>query len=294
MNAQPPVCVWQVGAELGEGPVWLADERAVYFVDIKRRSVHRLCTETGWKTTWQAPAEPGFLLPTSDGSFVCGLPDGLYAFDPRDGRFVKRVDVEPQLVRNRLNDGFVDTSGYLWFGTMDDAEREASGTLYRLSDDGEIRVQDAAYVITNGPVTSPDNRTLYHTDTLAKTIYRFDWGEHGELSRKRIFAVVSGSGYPDGMAVDADGFVWVALFGGGRIERYSPDGQLAGHVSFPCPNVTKLAFGGDDLRTAYVTTARKGMSAQERAGQPLAGSLFSFRVPTPGLPQMTCTQGWSR
>jgi sugar lactone lactonase YvrE len=118
--------------------------------------------------------------------------------------------------------------------------------------------------------------------------------EEGTLSRKRTFAAISGDGYPDGMAVDADGFVWIALFGGWRIERYSPDGKLVEQVRFPCANVTKLAFGGDDLRTVYVSTAWKGLSSEARRQQPLAGGLFSFRSPTRGQPQARCTMGFSQ
>jgi sugar lactone lactonase YvrE len=108
------------------------------------------------------------------------------------------------------------------------------------------------------------------------------------LSGKRIFTTISGSGYPDGLTVDADGYVWIALFGGGRIERFSADGSLVGQVVFPCSNVTKLAFGGDDLQTVYATTARKGLDAAVLAREPLAGGLFSFRAPVPGLPQARC------
>ncbi|QCP54288.1 SMP-30/gluconolactonase/LRE family protein [Trinickia violacea] len=294
MIIQPPICVWQVEAELGEGPVWQAKERAVYFVDIKHRHVHRLSVDTGKKITWQAPSEPGFVFPLSGSAFVCGLRDGLYRLDTQDGQFAKVVDVEAELPGNRLNDGLVDLDGRLWFGSMDDSEEQPTGALYRLEENGEVTIRDSGYVITNGPAMSPDQRTLYHADTLEKTLYAFDVDERGDLSCRRVFATVSGSGYPDGMAVDADGFVWVARFGGGRIERYAPDGTLAGQVSFPCPNITKLAFGGDDLRTAYVTTARKGMSPEALRQAPLAGGLFAFRTEVSGQPQAQCTSGLTR
>ncbi|TAL98689.1 MAG: SMP-30/gluconolactonase/LRE family protein [Paraburkholderia sp.] len=291
MNTQSPICVWQVGAELGEGPVWQPNERAVYFVDIKGRYLHRLSVETGEKVTWQAPSEPGFVLPLADDAFICGLRDGLYRFDSEDGKFSKMVSVEAHLAGNRLNDGFVDFDGHLWFGSMDDSEKRPTGALYRLEDSGKVTTRDAGYVITNGPATSPDNRTLYHTDTLKKVLYAFDVNERGELSHRRVFIAISGTGYPDGMAVDADGFIWVALFGGGRVERYAPDGRLVDQVYFPCSNITKLAFGGDDLCTAYVTTARKGLSPEEIRQQPLAGGLFSFRTDTPGKSQVRCVRG---
>lgn len=289
-----PVCVWPVGAELAEGPLWQAAENAVYFVDIKGRRIHRLSAATGERQTWQAPDQPGFIAPLGDRLFVCGLPGGLYRFDATTGQFGKLVDVEPHLPGNRLNDGFVDARGRLWFGSMDDAEQAPSGTLYRVNETGAAIAQDDDYVITNGPAMSPDGRTLYHNDTMRRVVYAFDVAQDGTLSGKRIFAAISGDGHPDGMAVDAEGFLWVALFGGWRIERYSPAGELVDQVPLPCANVTKLAFGGDDLQTVYVSTAWKGLTAIERQHQPQAGGLFTFRAPAPGQPQARCTVGFSR
>jgi sugar lactone lactonase YvrE len=277
-------CVWPLGAELGEGPVWVADENAVYFVDIKAPAIHRFEPETGGQTTWPAPAQVGFLVPAAGGDFICGLRDGLYRFAPADGRFTPLCLVEADRPDNRINDGFVDPAGRLWFGTMDDAEATIAGTLYRWSGEGEPDAIDAGYAITNGPAISPDGKTLYHTDSAAKTIYAFDLAADSALSRKRVFANTTDA-HPDGMAVDAEGCLWVALFGGWRIERYSPDGAVIGAVRFPCANITKLAFGGPDLRTAYATTAKLHLSAEARAQQPLAGGLFRFTVDTPGLPQ---------
>ncbi|ABE37210.1 SMP-30/Gluconolaconase/LRE-like region family protein [Paraburkholderia xenovorans LB400] len=294
MKIHPPVCVWPVHAELGEGPLWQAGENAVYFVDIKGRQIHRLTVTTGQTQTWKAPGQPGFIAPLAGHGFVCGLPGGLYRFDAGSGQFSKLKDVEVHLPGNRLNDGFVDASGHLWFGSMDDGEEQPSGTLYRVNHAGEAVAQDDGYVITNGPASSPDARTLYHGDTMRRVVYAFDLGEDGTLSRKRIFAAISGDGYPDGMAVDADGFLWVALFGGWRIERFSPDGKRVEQVPFPCANVTKLAFGGDDLQTVYASTAWKGLSPVARQQQPDAGGLFSFRSPVPGQPQARCKWGFAQ
>jgi sugar lactone lactonase YvrE len=290
MSASPPSvlaqaeAVWTVGAELGEGPVWVAEDRAVYFVDIKAPRIHRLEPETGAQASWPAPAPVGFIVPVRSGGFVCGLQGGLHRFDPADGGFERLCSVEPDRPGNRVNDGFVDPAGRLWFGTMDDAEREAVGALYCWDSRGRPAQRDAGYGVTNGPAVSPDGRTLYHADSPKQTIYAFDLAADGGLSSKRMF-VRTKDGYPDGMAVDAEGCLWTALFAGGRIERYSPDGRLIGQVPFPCANVTKLAFGSDDLRTVYATTARLHLSPQERERQPQAGHLFRFRVETPGLPQ---------
>lgn len=289
-----PECIWPLGAELGEGPIWSTADRAVYFVDIKRKQVHRYATETHETMTWPAPSEPCFIVPASDGGFVCGLRKGLYRFDPRTGAFDKLKEVERDQPINRLNDGFVDSQGYLWFGSMDDEEDAPTGVLYRVSDSGEIERRDEGYVIPNGPAVSPDRRTLYHTDTLGRTIYAFDLDERGALSNKRVFINVQGTAHPDGMAVDAQGCLWVSLFGGGCIERYSNEGKQIDTVAFPCSNITKLVFGGDDLRTAYVTTALKGLSEAKRERETLGGGLFAFRSPVPGLPQNVMMRGLER
>ncbi|WP_233873219.1 SMP-30/gluconolactonase/LRE family protein [Paraburkholderia adhaesiva] len=289
MNSTTPVCVWPVEAVLGEGPVWRASEGAVYFVDIKQHKLHRLSTATGETRTWSAPAQIGFVAPYSDDTFVCGVQGGLYRFAPSTGQFELLKRIESELPGNRLNDGYADARGRLWFGSMDDAEVDPSGSLYMVGENGEVVVRDSGYVITNGPAMSPDGRTLYHGDTMERVVYAFDVASDGTLSGQRTFAAISGTGYPDGMAVDSEGFVWIALFGGARIERYSPAGALVEQIAFPCSNVTKLAFGGDDLRTVYATTARKGLSQEQLSEQPLAGGLFSFRSPVPGQAQAACT-----
>lgn len=291
MNRVTPQCIWPVGAQLGEGPIWQAAERAVYFVDIKGHEIHRLSVDSGRRDSWSTPEQPGFLVPVDNDRFVCGLRDGLYLFEPSrpaNQQFASLVKVEPHLPGNRLNDGYVDTQGRLWFGSMDDAELEPSGALYRLASDGGLVSQDAGYVITNGPAMSPDGRTIYHTDTLLRCIHEFDVGDDGNLARKRTFLRLGDDGYPDGMAVDSAGCLWVAFFGGWRIDRFSPRGEYLDSVRFPCANITKLAFGGDDLRTVFVTTATKGLSPDDHQRQPLAGGLFTFRSPVSGLPQNRC------
>ncbi|AOJ68836.1 MULTISPECIES: SMP-30/gluconolactonase/LRE family protein [Burkholderia] len=292
MKTTAPICIWDVAAELGEGPIWSDAERSVYFVDIKSQRVHRLNVDSRQASSWAAPAQPGFLAPLADGGLASGLEDGIYRFDTITGAFLKIIDVESNIPGNRLNDGYVDRRGRLWFGSMDDSERQARGTLYRVQPNGRPIACDTGYVITNGPAVSPDGRVMYHADTLNRVIYAFDVDEEGMLARKRRFVSISGGGYPDGMAVDANGFVWVALFGGARIERFSPDGALTDQIHFPCDNVTKLVFGGDDLRTVYVTTARKGLSNTALQRQPHAGGLFEFRADVPGQPQAFCTEGF--
>jgi D-xylonolactonase len=279
-----PTCLWEVGATLGEGVLYDAARRHVWFVDIKGRRLHRCDEAGGNRMSWDAPGQVSFVVPASDGGFIVSLEDGLYRFVEEGGEFVPFAKVEADVPGNRFNDGHVDHDGALWFGSMDDSEEAPTGALYRF-DGSAVRRMDDGYIITNGPAVSPDGRTLYHTDTLDKRIYAFDRAADGSISNKRTFVEIVDGGYPDGMAVDAEGNLWVCTFGGWRIDRFDASGTKVGEVRFPCSNITKLAFGGDDLRTVYATTARKGLSPEELAAQPLAGGLFTFRVETPGLPQ---------
>jgi sugar lactone lactonase YvrE len=283
MSERIPACLWDARATLGEGVLWDAAFNRVWFVDIKGRHIHRCDEDGGNRRSWLAPSQVGFIVPVQGGGYVCGLEDGLHRFDPTSGAFTLLHQVEADVPGNRFNDGHVDAAGRLWFGSMDDGEEDASGALYRY--DGAVASVDSGYVITNGPASNVDGRTLYHTDTLEKRIYAFDLAADGSLHNKRLFVTLDGGGHPDGMAVDADGTLWVAVFSGWRIDRYAPDGKKIGDVRFPCANITKLAFGGADLCTVYATTARKGLSDAALAAQPLAGGLFTFRVATPGLPQ---------
>ena len=283
-------CVWALAANLGEGPIWSARERAVWFVDIKGRHVHRYDEATRATRSWRAPEDVGFIVAASGGRLICGLKSGLYQFDPYDGSFHLLRLVDAEHPRNRLNDAHVDAAGRLWFGTMDDDEASPNGALYCL-DGRRLHRCDDDYVITNGPATSPDGRTLYHIDTLKRVIYAFALAADGSLSKRRVFARLGDTdGYPDGPVVDAAGCIWVGLFGGWGVNRYSPAGELLSKLSLPVANCTKVAFGGDDLQTLYITTAWKGLAPEQRAQQPLAGGLFAARVDTPGLPANLCAR----
>jgi sugar lactone lactonase YvrE len=277
-------CVWALGALLGEGPIWTPADRSVWFVDIKQKRVHRYTPATGEQRSWDAPAEPGFLVPIAGGGFVAGLKTGLHRFDPARSTFTLLTTVEPPELGNRLNDGYADACGRLWFGSMHDPEREQTGALYRYAN-GRLTCMDEGYTVTNGPTVSPDGRTLYHVDSLQRVIYAFDLAADGSLSRRRVFAQLEKPGvYPDGPIVDVEGCIWIGLYGGWSMARYSPRGELIGQIRLPCANVTKAAFGGNELRTLYIATARQGLSEQEKRAQPLAGALFEFEVDTPGLP----------
>lgn len=278
-----PRSVWQLSAELGEGPVWV--EGALWFVDIKKQKVHRFDPESGDGISWDSPEQIGFLLPAKGGSFVAGLQSGLHSFDPATGEFRLLIEVEPARPGNRINDGVVDADGCLWFGTMDNGEREKSGSFFRFSCGRLAPIGLDGVSITNGPAISPDGRILYWVDTLGGTISACDIAADGTLGKSRPFVrIAPGEGYPDGPTIDSEGHVWIGLYGGWEARRYSPSGVLVERVRFPVANITKIAFGGPDLKTAYATTARQLLTPGQIAQQPLCGDLFEFRVDVPGLP----------
>jgi xylono-1,5-lactonase len=280
MTVEP---VLAVAAMLGEGPVWTGG--ALWFVDIKGKCVHRFDPATGAGRHWDAPDQVGWVLPTQRGDMVAGVKTGLHRFDPASGRFALLHDPEPELPGNRLNDAATDTLGRLWFGSMDDAEAADTGRLYRC-DGGACRDSGLPPVsITNGPAIAADARTLYHTETLGKRIWRVPVDEDGSLGTPVLHITIEDrAGYPDGSVIDAEGCLWVALYDGWGVRRYDPAGRLINVVRFPVANVTKIAFGGEGLRTAYATTARKGLDAAALDAQPAAGHLFAFDPGTTGLP----------
>lgn len=278
--------VWQIPAQLGEGPVWVAAENAVYWVDIFSNKVHRYALADGAKKTWTFDFEVTSLNPRQGGGFVGTVKDGFAVID-LDNLSAEPVALpEAQLPNNRFNDGKVDNRGRYWAGTMDIGQSEETGALYRLDADLRARQVDDSYIICNGPAFNVDNSVIYHTDSIKRTVYALDMGPGGELSNKRVFAQFSrdDEGVPDGMTVDSEDCLWVAQFGGARISRYSPAGDLLQVLPLPALNITSCAFAGAELDTLYITSARTAMSASDLAMYPLSGSLFEFKPGVKGLP----------
>lgn len=285
MTGLEPTSVLSLGATLGEGPVWVARDAALWFVDIKSHRIHRYDPQSGVASSWTAPGQVGWIVPTTDGLFAVGLQSGVHRFDPANASFSLLHAPEAHLPGNRQNDACVAPDGALWFGSMDDAEQAESGHFYRIHDGVCADTTLPPVAITNGPALSPDGRTLYHTDTLGKRIWRTTLDDAGAVQDTSLFVQIEdGAGYPDGPTIDAEGCLWTGLFGGWAVRRYDPAGVLMRDIRFPVSNITKIAFGGDDLSTAYATTARKGLDDKALAEQPLAGDLFAFDPGVAGMP----------
>ncbi len=280
-------CIWDADAVLGEGPVWVAREQALYWVDIKGDKIHRLTLVSGTRTTWATSQQPCSLVPAVGGNFIGAFRGGFAIVTLATDAIALQPIADPESDKpgNRFNDGKVDGRGRFWAGTMDDNETDPSGVLYRLDPDLSWTRLDDGYVVTNGPAFSPDGRTLYHTNTFAGLIHAFDLAADGSLSNKRPFVrIPSERGYPDGMTVDAEGCLWVAHWGGWGLGRFDPDGKPCGRIDLPVAQVTSCAFGGPDLSQLFITTAAIGLDRAARRAQPLAGGLFVCEPGVGGLP----------
>ncbi|WP_119290091.1 SMP-30/gluconolactonase/LRE family protein [Azohydromonas sediminis] len=278
---------------LGESPFWHPREAALYWVDIPGRALHRWTGRDGAHRQWPLPTEPGCVAPRLGGGLLLALRDGLWHFDPGAG-LTRRVAKAPyDTATQRFNDGKADALGRLWVGTYSEDGRTGEAALYRF-DAGRIERVAGGISASNGLAWSPDGRTMYWADTRAHVVYAFDFDvSGGTLSRQREFARFASrdaaapaayGGRPDGAAVDADGGYWVAMYEGARLLRFAPDGTLTREVPLPVRSPTMPCFGDDDLKTLYVTTARKGLGADELAREPWAGAVLRLRVDVPGLP----------
>lgn len=273
--------VSSVRCALGEGPVWSIRDQTLWFLDIKNRTIFSYQPSTRRERSWEIPEEPGFILPTQTGKIV-GLPRRLCTFDPETGSLSLLHEVEQDPSNNRLNDASVSYDGTIWFGSMDKNCALPTGQLMRY-DGSNVTVVGGGMICVNGPNLCPLTRTFYVTDTYARRIYANDYRD-GIFTNKRVFLDLSPSwGYPDGTTLDAEGGLWIGFYFGGCVRRFDSMGKLTHTVQFPVSNVTKIALGGPDLRTAYATTAWDGLDAVARNAEPLAGALFAFEVEIPGI-----------
>lgn len=278
-------CLADFGAILGEGPVWVAREQALYWVDIVGGELFRWSAAAG--ATRIAVEQPlCSIVPRASGDFVGGSYAGFVAVDAEFG-ITAISNPEPDCPGNRMNDGKVDRAGRFWVGTMSRNEPGNNGSLYRLDINLTCAQIDSGYGVTNGPAFSPDGRTMYHTDSARQTIYAFDLDETGAARNRRVFArFKQGDGYPDGMTVDAEGCLWVAFWDGWCLRRLSPHGECLAQIAVPVQRPTSCAFGGSDLDRLFITSARRDLDDAALLGQPQAGGLFVFHPGVTGIAEL--------
>jgi sugar lactone lactonase YvrE len=277
-------CVADVGAVLGEGPVWVEREQALYWVDIPERRIFRW--SDGGTEIFDVPINVCSLVPRAEGGFVAGGYGGFFLADSKFETFKELGDPECDLDSNRFNDGKVDRDGRFWAGTMDRSEREASGSLYRLDPDFSWTRIDSGYRVSNGPAFSLDGRTMYHNDSALQTVYAFDLDEQGRATNRRVLARFEpGQGYPDGMTVDAEECLWIAFWDGWCVRRLTPAGQVIAELDVPVQRPTSCAFGGAACDRLFITSARRGLDGEALALQPSAGGLFMTVPGVEGVPE---------
>ncbi len=288
-STQEPICIWDAGAELGEGAFWHEQEQAFYWVDIIRSQLHRYrLLEQGepQKESWDYPGSLSSVIACKEGGLLATFANGVSHLNVDTGKVTELHSVESELPNNRFNDGCADTRGNYWFGSMDDLQRDNSGCFYRLNAEEKVEkvTQLGQICITNGPTFSADGQWGYFTDTVAGKIFRVPLSDKG-ISGKPELHIQFGEndGHPDGMCTDTEGFLWVCHWGGARVTRFSPEGEIDQVIKLPVPNVTKCAFGGPDLKTLYITTAASGLTEDEKAQAPLAGGIFSVKVEQQGF-----------
>lgn len=273
---------------LGECPLWQPDEAALYWIDIPGLAVHCHHPASGTHRYWPLPSEPGCIAHCTSGGLIVAMRSGLAMLDTSSGSLTPIADAPYDVSRMRFNDGRCDAAGRLWTGTMYEPRDQPLGSLFCI-ERGAIRNVGNPVTVSNGIAFSVDNRTLYHTDTTAHRInaYEFDLAT-GQLGNGRLFKQFSTDkstnygGRPDGAAVDSEDAYWCAMYEGGRLLRLAPSGDVLQEIQLPLRCPTMIAFGGVDLRTLYITSARHNRSDAELAQFPLSGCMLALRVAVPG------------
>jgi sugar lactone lactonase YvrE len=281
-------CVWPAQSILGEAPLWCPKEKVVYWVDIEGQTIFRFDPRSGDQQVFPQAYQFGCIVKRADGGFIAGTNAGLVHLDAD----LKSPDIfatpEAGFPNNRFNDGKCDRRGRFWVGSTDMDETDPNGALYRVNGTGGVARLLPDVIVANGLGWSPDDRTMYFTDSGHGVIYAFDFDvETGDIDNRREFVRVDpADGMPDGLAVDAQGFVWGAHWGGWRITRYDPEGRIDRVIEMPVPQVTSLAFGGDNLDQMYVTTGRLLLTDDQLREAPLSGGLFLIDAGVAGLPEV--------
>jgi sugar lactone lactonase YvrE len=288
MSPDNPQIVFDEPMQLGECPLWHPEESTLYWIDISGLAVHRFDPVSGIHTQWAMPSEPGCIAWCASGGLVVALRSGIVLLDTGSGSLTPVVDAPYDVAKARFNDGRCDAAGRLWVGTIYEPRDRPLGSLYCV-DRGNIRDMAKPVTVSNGVAFSVDNRILYHTDTTAHRITGYDFdvstGHVGQSRRFQQFSTDRASDYggrPDGAAVDSEDAYWCAMYEGGRILRLSPAGDVLREISLPFRCPTMIAFGGDDLRTLYITSVRQNRSEAELAQYPLSGCVIALHVDVPG------------
>jgi len=273
-------------SDLGEGAIWNYKTGELIWVDITGKILNFYTPKLKNNKEMLTGQMIGTVVPAESGKMMVALENGFYQLDPETGAKKLIANPEEDIPGNRFNDGKCDPAGRFWAGTMSTTGKRQAGALYRLDADGSVHKMIDNVGTSNGIVWSPDYTKMYYIDTPTRKVMAWDYNnETGEISNpETAIEVPEEMGYPDGMTIDAEGNVWIALWGGSAVGCWNPEtGELLRTISVPAKNVTSVAFGDDDLGTLYITTARQGTSDEELEKFPLAGGVFKIRPGVKGL-----------
>jgi len=279
MRTLPVECVVREKAIVGESPVWCPTEKVLYWVDITGQKIHRFHPSTGVNDTFNLPEPVTALALRAKGGLVLSLKKDFALFDLETQQLTYLDDPEQDKPDNRFNDAKCDRQGRFWAGTMGNVHWDApSGALYRLDASGTITCHQTDVICANGMGWSPDNRVMYFTESFRYSVFAYDFdAAAGTLSNRRVFATLGreSGGFPDGLTVDAEGYVWSVHNAIGKVVRYTPNGEIERTIELPVPRPCGCIFGGDNLDVFYITTARETLTPEQIAKYPLSGSLFA-------------------
>lgn len=278
--------LYAAAATLGEGALWQPHTQQLLWVDIEKCELHSFDPVTGKDVCWPMPARIGTVVPVNGGGYLIALETGIYFFDPNHAqmRFMVNPITGPQL---RFNDGKCDPLGNFWAGTIQMEGKKHQAALYRYDPQGRLHTMLTGVSNSNGIVWSADGQTMYYIDTPTQTVQAFDFDRAtAQISGPRIAVrIPEEAGAPDGMSIDAADRLWVCLYGGGAVHCYDPkSGNLICRVKVPAPNTTSCAFGGSDLKTLFITTARENMSPAALRQFPDSGGIFALQTNVAGVP----------
>ncbi len=278
-----PDVVVAMGAELGEGPVWDARSGRLVWVDILGRRVHATDPETGDTSSIETPLHVGAVAPRAGGGFIAALQNGFWVVGDGPAHLIEEIaEARPGL---RFNDGKCDPVGRFWAGTMAYDVTPAAGALYRLDEDGRATVVVPGVTLSNGLAWSGDGRTMFYVDSPTHRIdaFTFDPASGALANRRAIVEIPAENGTPDGLTIDEDDGLWVALAHGGAVHRYV-DGRLDRVIRLPVSLVTSVTFGGPERDILFITSAWEHMTDEDRVREPLAGAVFRVRPGVRGRP----------
>ena len=274
-------------AQVGEGPLWDEEQQVLYWVDILSSLLYIYDPATGENRTLDVGRHVGTVVTRASGGLMLAVPEGFASFDLETQELTLIANPEAHITGNRFNDGKCDPAGRFWAGTMAYENPTNQGSLYRLDTDLSVHKIFGDVAISNGIIWSLDHTTMYYIDTLRKSVRAFDYADDtGDISNERVIITVPEEiGMPDGMAIDSEGMLWVAHYGGSCVSRWNPNtAQLLLKIDLPVTQVTACAFGGPNLDTLFITSAAQELDAAELARQPLAGGLFAIKTPYQGVP----------